>query len=1142
MKSSQQVFQTNSKWRWKTFTWISRIAAVLFLLMIPVVWLSFTHAHKPSLPLLANEQDTLNIISKLVEPKGFNHHEKSKYKGFELFLKARQKTKQLPVKENKQFNQRIRAAFYVDWDPQSFYSLEANIDKLNMVIPEWFFINPNTDTLEPKVDAEALALMKKHHVNIVPIINNINENKAGEFDGALIHRILHNPAKKERLINDILKYLQQYKLQGINIDFEEFIEKGDEPIIAFQQELFKKLHDNGLLVTQDVMPNDDDFNFKELDKCNDYLFLMAYDQHWSSSTPGPISEQKWVEKVLDETAGQVASEKIILCIAGFGYDWTPHAEGTSVTYQQALATALENNATISFNNDTYNCNYNYTDANNVKHQVYFTDAAGNFNTIRFADAYGTAGTAFWRLGSEDERLWNFYNRNLDDKALSNQPFQYASLNALHMATSKPDYIGDGEILNVMSAPEPGKMELDIDTICQLIAAERYIQLPTRYVIKKYGNVKKQVVLTFDDGPDPEYTPKILKILKDENVPACFFVIGINAEDNLPLLRRIYNEGHEIGNHTFTHPNMATVSPDRALNEMDATRLLIESVTGHSTILFRAPYNADSEPTRAEELRPVALSRKDNYYTVGESIDPEDWEPGVTADSIYQRTIKEYEKNPAKGIILFHDAGGNRQATVDALPRIIHYFKNKGIQFTTVASLLHKSKDEVMPVAKSNLLQLDGDVAGTVYFIQHFFEAAFWLAIILGLLRVCVLGTMAFMQGRRSKKEKALLTFATDQPAVSIIVPAYNEELNAVKTIYNLLQQQYPAIEIIFVDDGSKDKTYEVVSRAFENESRVKVITKANGGKASALNTGIAMAGTAFVICIDADTQLKADAIAQLMKYFSLPVTVNKKGKVEMVAAVAGNVKVGNERNILTKWQSIEYTTAQNFDRRAFDLINGITVVPGAIGAFRKKVIEEVGGFTTDTLAEDCDLTIRILKAGYRIRNCCEAVAITEAPETLNQFMKQRFRWSYGIMQSFFKHREACFNPRYKGLGMLSLPNIFLFQIILPILAPIADLMLIASIILSGRQPQNLSHTLVFYLVFLLVDVFVSVFAFSFEKERISKLKWLIPQRFVYRQLMYVVLFKALRKAVKGESQGWGVLKRTGNVTQLVIDPASVSIG
>jgi cellulose synthase/poly-beta-1,6-N-acetylglucosamine synthase-like glycosyltransferase/peptidoglycan/xylan/chitin deacetylase (PgdA/CDA1 family) len=666
-----------------------------------------------------------------------------------------------------------------------------------------------------------------------------------------------------------------------------------------------------------------------------------------------------------------------------------------------------------------------------------------------------------------------------------------------------------------------------------VAEENYLQLPTRYVIGKYGNVNNQVVLTFDDGPDAEYTPKVLQILKEEKVPACFFVVGINAEDNLPLLRRIYNEGHEIGNHTFTHPNMATVSSERAQNEMDATRLLIESVTGRSTILFRAPYNADSEPTHAEELKPVALSRNDNYYTVGESIDPDDWQPGISADTIYTRTIRQYEMNPSKGIILFHDAGGNRQATVDALPRIIHYFKNKGVRFTTVAALLHKSKDEVMPPAKSNLLELNADVAGALYYVQKFFEFAFWLAIILGMLRILVLGIMTFLQSKKSKREKSLLNLSSDQPAVTIIVPAYNESVNAVHTIRNLLMQDYPELKIVFVDDGSKDDTFTLVHEAFYANPKVMMITKPNGGKASALNTGISMATTDYVVCIDADTQLKQDAISQLMKYFTASFK-DSNGKPLVVGAVAGNVKVGNERNMLTRWQSIEYITAQNFDRRAFDLVNGITVVPGAIGAFRKDAIEAAGGFTTDTLAEDCDLTIRILRAGYTVRNCGEAIAVTEAPEKLNQFMKQRFRWSYGIMQSFFKHRDACFNPKYKGLGMLALPNILLFQILLPILSPFADLMLLYSIAWSSNQPGNFMHTLVFYLLFLLVDVFVSVFAFSFENEKKGKLIWLIPQRFVYRQLMYVVLFKALRKAIKGESQGWGVLIRTGNAQQAMM--------
>jgi peptidoglycan-N-acetylglucosamine deacetylase len=266
-----------------------------------------------------------------------------------------------------------------------------------------------------------------------------------------------------------------------------------------------------------------------------------------------------------------------------------------------------------------------------------------------------------------------------------------------------------------------------------------------------------------------------------------------------------------------------------------------------------------------------------------------------------------------------------------------------------------------------------------------------------------------------------------------------------------------------------------------------------------------------------------------------------------IGAVAGNVKVGNENTMLTRWQSIEYTTAQNFDRRAFDLINGITVVPGAIGAFRKQAIVDAGGFTSDTLAEDCDLTIRILRKGYRVVSCPDAVAITEAPETLRQFMKQRFRWSYGIMQSFWKNRDACFNPKYKSLGMVALPNILFFQIILPVLAPLADVMLVIGLIWSRSNPDSLHKIEWYYLIFFGIDIMVSVIAFIFEKEKFSKLLWLIPQRIVYRQLMYVILSKAIVKAIKGENQGWGVLKRTGNVTNPVIDfppaashPASLS--
>lgn len=1159
MSSEQQVFQTNSKWRWRTFQWTGRLVIFALALMVPVVIITLARGLKPGLPRLASDADALHQLPHPVEPAGMNKKESRKYKGFDAFLRAKDKNEQLARHPSAAHltKHQVRAAFYVDWDPQSFYSLQQHIDRLNMVVPEWFFIDPATDTLRTEIDQEALQLMKQKQVRIVPLINNTNEALGeGAFDGDMMHRILHNPEKRERLINDIVKLLDRYQLQGINIDFEEYKESSDEPIIAFQKDLYNRLHPKGYLVTQDIMPHDADFNVKELQRYNDYMFLMAYDEHFSSSVPGSVSSQQWVEKVLDETARDVPSDKLILCVAGYGYDWPRQMEGTTVTYQQALASSKQYDATIDFDNNSYCNHYQYTDGNGLLHDVYFNDAATNFNTMRFADEYGTAGTALWRLGSEDDRIWTFYGRNLTNKALALHPFDYNKLKTVKTAVERPDYIGDGEVLNVLTDPQPGKIDLSIDSTEGLIGEQEYLQLPTRYVIRKYGVVHKQVALTFDDGPDPAYTPRILDILKDEKVPAAFFVIGVQAENNLPLLKRIYREGHEIGNHTFTHPNIAAVSPERAATEMEATRLLIEAITGRSTVLFRAPYNADSEPSTDAELRPISLSKQQNYYTVGESIDPNDWEPGVTADSIYYRTIQEYEANPSKGIILLHDAGGNRQATVDALPRIIHYFKQHGVAFTTISGLLGKTRDEVMPPVSNPLLVWDGGIATVGYWLGHFLVAAFWVAIVLGFVRIGGMALMAILQKIRTPKAEragagALAAGAGVWPAVSIIVPAYNEEINAVKTVGNLLQQDYPDFDIIFVDDGSKDKTFERVSAAFAGNDRVKVFTKPNGGKASALNYGLARTTREFVVCIDADTQLKKDAVRQLMHKFDpgyaagVPVQHNglstQPGIPEpasMTGAVAGNVKVGNENNMLTRWQSIEYTTAQNFDRRAFDLINGITVVPGAIGAFRKSAITAAGGFTKDTLAEDCDLTIRILRNGYRVVNCTEAIAVTEAPETLKQFMKQRFRWSYGVMQAFWKNRDACFNPRYKGLGMVSLPNILIFQIILPVLAPLADVMFVLSLFWNRHDPGSMHKILFYYLVFFAVDVLVSVVAFAFEKEKAVKLIWLIPQRLVYRQLMYVILFRSIRKAIKGEGQGWGVLKRTGNVKQLTGNIAS----
>ena len=593
------------------------------------------------------------------------------------------------------------------------------------------------------------------------------------------------------------------------------------------------------------------------------------------------------------------------------------------------------------------------------------------------------------------------------------------------------------------------------------------------------------------------------------------MVGRNAVENIPIVKRIYNEGFEIGNHTFTHPNIANISRKRAQLELNSTRLLLESITGHSTVLFRPPYNADSEPETMEELEPVAFAKANKYLTVGESIDPEDWEKGISADSIFARVVEQEQRG---SIILLHDAGGNREETIKALPRIIRYFKDKGYTFISVAELLGQTRTQVMPsVPKDN----------SYYYIQFSYymaESAYWLSRILaGLFITCIvlsvgkLIILAYFASREYIKErKESLPPLAGSPLVSIIVPAYNEEVNAVNALNKLLLSTYPNFNIIFIDDGSKDETFARVDAAFKNSNRVRVFTKPNGGKASALNYGIMQTDAEYVLCIDADTHLQPDALELLVRHF-----IDKK-----VGAVAGNVKVGNEVNILTRWQSIEYITSQNFDRNAFANINAITVVPGAIGAFRKKALEEAGGFTTDTFAEDCDLTIRLLRAGYLIKNENKAIALTEAPETMAQFLKQRFRWSFGIMQAFWKNRDALFNSSFGTLGMVALPNILIFQILIPLVSPLADIIMIVGIFAG-----NAKVIFIFYGLFMLIDVTVGIMAFRFEKENLLKLVWMIPQRIIYRWLMLYILYKSIRRALKGQLQSWGVLKRTGNIQE-----------
>src|ERR1700686_4966999 len=484
------------------------------------------------------------------------------------------------------------------------------------------------------------------------------------------------------------------------------------------------------------------------------------------------------------------------------------------------------------------------------------------------------------------------------------------------------------------------------------------------------------------------------------------------------------------------------------------------------------------------------------------------------------------------VVLLHDSGGDRSATIEALPRLIHELRARGFKFVPVSTLGGWTRDQVMPLlppSQSVYTRTDAVAFMVLSTGGWLLQWTFIIGIVLGVGELGVIGARAFAQWVRSRRRERLHSGEQYEPFVSIIVPAYNEERVIEATIRSLLNSNYENFEIIVVDDGSRDRTSEVVRENFGEEPLVRLCTEPNAGKAAALNLGLRHVKGDVIVALDADTQFPGETIRALARRFADP----------QIGAVAGNAKVGNRINIVTRWQALEYITSQNMDRRAFASLNCIPVVPGAVGAWRRELIERCEGFSSDTLAEDQDLTLRIRKLGYKIGYEESAIGWTEAPHSLKMLARQRFRWAYGTLQCLWKHRDTLFRPRYGALGFVALPNVWIFQVLFPLISPVMDLILIytlfSALLDRLQQPSaysftNLRQVLFYYALFLAVDWSAACFAFVLErKERWSLLWWLFLQRFCYRQVMYYVMVKSVTTAVRGAVVGWGKLERKGTV-------------
>ena len=623
-------------------------------------------------------------------------------------------------------------------------------------------------------------------------------------------------------------------------------------------------------------------------------------------------------------------------------------------------------------------------------------------------------------------------------------------------------------------------------------------------VQSVATPSRTVALTFDDGPDPEWTPALLEVLARHDVPATFFVVGPAVTAHSDLVRAEIAAGHEVGAHTYNHRDLST-SPGWQVNlELSLTQTALAGATGRHVGLFRPPYSstpADLDVGDVEVLQQVADR---GYLSVLADLDSEDWRrPGV--DRIVANATPVGDDG---AVVLLHDGGGDRSETVAAVDRLITDLQGRGYEFATVGQLLGDG-DDVVTAEVSAGAEWQGRVAVAVIEASQAATRLLAFSLIpIGILAVAR-GIIVTHLARRHRRRPVVVDEGA-APPVSVLVPAYNEEAGIGATVRSLLASTHPVVDIVVIDDGSTDGTAAIVD-SFAAEG-VRLVRQPNRGKAHALAAGIAAAEHDLIVTADGDTIFEPPTITALVAPFA----------DTRVGAVSGNTKVGNRRGILGRWQHIEYVMGFNLDRRMYEELDCMPTVPGAVGAFRRAALLDAGGPTDDTLAEDTDLTMAINQAGWRVVYAQGAVAWTEAPAGLGDLWRQRYRWCYGTLQAIWKHRAAL-RDRSSPLGRRGLPYLLFFQVLLPVLAPLVDLYTLYGLVFLDPVP-----VLAYWVGFTVLQFVVAAYAFRIDGESIRPL-WAIPlQQFVYRQLMHLVVIQSVVTAAVGISLPWQRVHRAGS--------------
>ncbi|WP_338677028.1 glycosyltransferase [Streptomyces sp. SCSIO 30461] len=619
---------------------------------------------------------------------------------------------------------------------------------------------------------------------------------------------------------------------------------------------------------------------------------------------------------------------------------------------------------------------------------------------------------------------------------------------------------------------------------------------------------KKLVLTFDDGPDPVWTPQVLDKLKEYDAHAVFFVTGTMTSRHPELVERMVAEGHEIGLHTFNHPDLSFQSESRIDWELTQNQLALAGAAGIRSSLFRPPYSSFSAAQDDNSWPITEYVGSQGYITAFNDTDSEDWKrPGV--DAIIERATPKGTKG---AVVLMHDSGGDRSQTVAALDRFLPQMQKRGYDFTNLTEALGAPSAHT-EVTGPELWKGKAWVGAVAVSERTTSALTIGLAVIgvLVFVRFGMMLLLSFGHARKVRRRRFRWGPAVTEP-VTVLVPAYNEKECIENTVRSLMASDHP-IEVLVIDDGSSDGTADLVDDMWL--PNVRVVRQANAGKPEALNNGIRNARHDIIVMMDGDTVFEPSTVRELVQPFGDP----------EVGAVAGNAKVGNRESLIGAWQHIEYVMGFNLDRRMYDMLRCMPTIPGAVGAFRREALRRVGGMSDDTLAEDTDITMALHRDGWKVVYAERARAWTEAPESVQQLWSQRYRWSYGTMQAIWKHRGAVIEKGPSGrFGRVGLPLVSLFMVLFPLLAPLIDVFLLYGLVFGPTQ-----KTVVAWLGVLAVQAACAAYAFRLDKERMVHLIALPLQQILYRQLMYVVLLQSWITALTGGRLRWQKLRRTGAV-------------